>query len=322
MNYLITGGAGFIGSNIAHALLKRGESVRILDNFSTGRKVNIADIADQADIIDGDIRDFWTVREAVKDIDFVMHQAALPSVPRSVKNPLTSNAVNIDGTVNLLEASRGVGVKRFIFASSSSVYGDTPKLPKHEDMPLDPLSPYAVTKLTCEKYCRVFYDLYGLETVCLRYFNIFGPRQDPSSEYAAVVPKFILAMLQGKKPVVFGDGTQSRDFTYVSNAVEANLLAATSEEAPGKFYNIACGARFTLNELLKMLREIIGCDAEAEYTAPRLGDIMHSYADISRAVKDLKYKPEIDFKSGLKQTVKWFMELESSQTPSGGIKVP
>jgi nucleoside-diphosphate-sugar epimerase len=321
MKYLITGGAGFIGSNIAHELINRGEQVRIIDNFSTGNKVNLVDIADKIELIDGDIRDFWTVQEAVDGVDYVLHQAALPSVPRSISNPLTSNSVNIDGTLNLLEASKGAGVKRFVIASSSSVYGDTPQLPKHEDMPTDPLSPYAVTKLTDEKYCKVFYELYGLETVCLRYFNIFGPRQDPKSEYAAVIPKFITAFLNGRQPVVYGDGEQSRDFTFVTNAVEANLLATTASIKPGRYYNIACGAQYTLNDLLNMLREIIGTDIKAKYTPPHPGDIKHSFADISRARKELAFNPKIDFKAGLKKTVDWFAALHSSQTPSGGIRL-
>jgi len=321
MKYLITGGAGFIGSNIAHELIKRGEDVRIIDNFSTGNKVNVSDIEDKIELIDGDIRDFWTVQQVLEGIDYVLHQAALPSVPRSISNPLTSNSVNIDGTLNLLEASRQVGVKRFVMASSSSVYGDTPKLPKKEDMPTDPLSPYAVTKLTNEKYCKVFYELYGLETVCLRYFNIFGPRQDPKSEYAAVIPKFITALLDGRQPIVFGDGEQSRDFTFISNAVDANLLAAKSISAPGKYYNIACGAQYTLNALLDMLREIIGSDIQAMYTSPNQGDIKHSFADISYARTDLSFNPKMDFKAGLKKTVEWFTTLQSSQTPSGGIKL-
>jgi len=321
MKYLITGGAGFIGSNISHELVKRGEDVRIIDNFSTGNKVNVSDIADKIEIVDGDIRDYWTVLEAMAGIDYVLHQAALPSVPRSISNPLTTNTVNIDGTLNLLEASKIAGVKRFVMASSSSVYGDTPKLPKCEDMTTDPLSPYAVTKLANEKYCKVFYELYGLETVCLRYFNIFGPRQDPQSEYAAVIPKFITALLNGRQPVVYGDGEQSRDFTFISNAVDANLLATTAAMAPGKYYNIACGAQYTLNDLLNMLREIIGSDVEAKYTPPHPGDIKHSFADIELARKELNFDPKVDFKAGLKKTVEWFAKLQSSQTPSGGIRL-
>lgn len=321
MKYLITGGAGFIGSNIAHQLLSRGEEVRIIDNFSTGRRINIDDIENKVELLDGDIRDFWTVKDAVEGVDYVLHQAALPSVPRSIENPLTSNSVNVDGTLNLLEASRQAGIKRFVMASSSSVYGDTEELPKHEEMWTDPLSPYAVTKLTNEKYCKVFYELYGLETVCLRYFNIFGPRQDPKSEYAAVIPKFINAMLAGKQPVVFGDGEQSRDFTFIDNAVQANLLATTAADAPGKYFNVACGARFTLNELLDMLRSILDCNIQAKYTPPRQGDILHSYADIKRARKDLGYDPKIMFEEGLKKTVKWFSAIFNSQTPAGGINI-
>jgi len=321
MKYLITGGAGFIGSNLAHTLLERGDEVRILDNFSTGRRVNIADILDKIELIDGDIRDYWTVQEAVADVDYILHQAALPSVPRSVQNPLTSNSAIVDGTLNLLEASRKANIKRFVMASSSSVYGDTPTLPKREEMNTDPLSPYAVAKLTCEYYCKVFYNLYGLETVCLRYFNIFGPRQDPDSDYAAVIPKFILSMLKGKSPIVFGDGNQSRDFTFIDNAVEVNLLATTAEAAPGRYYNVACGAQFTLNELLDMLREVIGTDIQAEYTPPRQGDILHSYADISRARTEMDYDPKVDFQEGLRKTIKWFMELDPSLTPTGGIQI-
>lgn len=321
MKYLITGGAGFIGSNIAHELIKRGEEVRILDNFSTGRRINIADIEDSIELHEGDIRDFWTVREAVEGVDYILHQAALPSVPRSVKNPLTSNSVNIDGTLNLLEAAKQFGVKRFVLASSSSVYGDTPELPKRENMALDPLSPYAVTKLTGEKYCKVFYELYGLETVALRYFNIFGPRQDPNSQYSAVIPKFINAMLAGKSPAIFGNGEQSRDFTYVANAVEANILATTSEKAVGKYYNIACGGQFTLNALIKRLQEIIGVDIEPIYDPPRRGDILHSFADISCAESDLNFKPKVDFAEGLKRTFQWFSALHNSETPVGGIKI-
>lgn len=321
MKYLITGGGGFIGSNIAHELVKRGEGARILDNFSTGRRINLSGIESSIELIEGDIRDFWTVREAVEGIDCILHQAALPSVPRSVKNPLTSNSVNIDGTVNLLEAARQAGVKRFVMASSSSVYGDTPQLPKREDMNLDPLSPYAVTKLAGEKYCKVFYELYGLETVALRYFNIFGPRQDPNSEYAAVIPKFINAFLAGRSPIIFGDGEQSRDFTFVANAVEANILASKSNDAVGKYYNIAIGGQYTLNGLIKMLQEIVGTDIQPKYDPPRRGDILHSFADITRAGKDLNFQPKVDFLSGLKKTVEWFTELYNARTPVGGVKI-
>lgn len=321
MKYLITGGGGFIGSNIAHELVRRNEKVRVLDNFATGRRVNLSGIEDKMELMEGDIRDFWTVREAVEGVDYVLHQAALPSVPRSVKNPLTSNSVNIDGTLNLLEAAKQAGVKRFVFASSSSVYGDTPELPKHEKMWLDPLSPYAVTKLAGEKYCKVFYELYGLETVALRYFNIFGPRQDPGSEYAAVIPKFINAFLEGRSPVIFGDGEQSRDFTFVANAVEANLLAAKAPGIAGKYFNIAVGGQYTLNTLVKMLQEIIGSDIKPKYDPPRKGDILHSYADISRARSEMGFDPKVDFVSGLKLTVEWFTAQFQNRTPVGGIRV-
>lgn len=321
MKYLITGGGGFIGSNIAHELVRRNEEVRVLDNFATGRRVNLSGIEDKMELMEGDIRDFWTVREAVEGVDYVLHQAALPSVPRSVKNPLTSNSVNIDGTLNLLEAAKQAGVKRFVFASSSSVYGDTPELPKHEKMWLDPLSPYAVTKLAGEKYCKVFYELYGLETVALRYFNIFGPRQDPGSEYAAVIPKFINAFLAGRSPVIFGDGEQSRDFTFVANAVEANLLAAKTPGIAGKYFNIAVGGQYTLNTLVKMLQEIIGSDIKPKYDPPRKGDILHSYADISRARSEMGFNPKVDFVNGLKLTVEWFTAQFQNRTPVGGIRV-
>lgn len=321
MKYLITGGAGFIGSNIAMEILKRGDSVRIIDNFATGRKVNIEPILDQVELIDGDIRDFWTVSEAVEGIDYVLHQAALPSVPRSVKNPLTSNAVNIDGTLNIFEASRQAGVKRVVSACSSSVYGESEALPKIESMQTAPLSPYAVTKLAGEEYGKVYYRLYGLETVSLRYFNIFGPRQDPGSHYSAVIPLFIKAVLEDKQPIIFGDGEQSRDFTYIGNAVSANLRACTAPNAPGNSYNVACGERYSLNQILKMLGEIAGKDVAAKYVDARAGDIKHSLADIEAAKTDLGYSPDFEFKAGLIETFKWFTKVFSCTTPVGGIRL-
>lgn len=319
MRYLITGGAGFIGSNIALELIKRGEQVRILDNFSTGRRENLEPLRGQIDLIEGDIRDFWTVAETMVGVDYVLHQAALPSVVRSVKNPLTSNAVNIDGTLNVLEAARQAGVKRVVCASSSSVYGESPTLPKVETMKLDPLSPYAVTKLTCEGYCRVYYRLYGLETVALRYFNIFGPHQDPNSQYSAVIPRFVKAILMGQQPVIYGDGEQSRDFTFIGNAVSANLKACTAAKAPGKVFNIACGERFTLNQTLEFIQQILGRTTAARHVDPRPGDIRHSLADISAAKADLGYTVDFDFKSGLKETVTWFAHIFADTTPVGGI---
>jgi UDP-glucose 4-epimerase len=311
MRYLVTGGAGFIGSNIVTTLLERGQEVRILDNFTTGRMANISPVLSDIDLIDGDIRDFWTCLDAARDCDYVLHQAALPSVPRSVANPQTTNRINIDGLLNMLEAARRRKVRRFVFASSSSVYGDTPTLPKIETMPPNPMSPYATTKLTGEFYCRNFFELYGLPTVCLRYFNIFGPRQDPNSNYAAVVPKFITSLLTGRRPTVYGDGEQSRDFTYIENAVEANILACESEQAPGGVYNVACGDRFTLNQLINVLQEIIGSSVKPFYTDERAGDIKHSLADIQAAKNGLGYEPRIDFKQGLAKTVAWYRLAEN-----------
>ena len=319
MKYLITGGAGFIGSNITFELVKRGEQVRILDNFSTGRRENIEPLRGQVELVEGDIRDFWTVSEAMAEVDYVLHQAALPSVVRSVKNPLTSNAVNIDGTLNILEAARQAGVKRVVYASSSSVYGESPTLPKIETMNLDPLSPYAVTKMACEGYCRAYHRLYGLETVGLRYFNIFGPRQDPNSQYSAVIPRFIKAVLVGQQPVIYGDGEQSRDFTFIGNAVSANLKACTAPNAPGKVFNIACGERFTLNQTLELIQQILGRVTTARYVNPRAGDIRHSLADIEAAKAELGYSVDFDFKSGLKETTTWFANVFADTTPVGGI---
>lgn len=305
MRYLVTGGAGFIGSNIVRKLLQQGETVRVLDNFSSGREINLADIKNDIELIDGDIRDYWTVVDAVKDVDYILHQAALPSVPRSVANPLTSNSVNIDGTLNVMEAARHAGVKRMVMASSSSVYGDSETLPKHEGMTPSPLSGYAITKLTNEYYARVYYQLYGFETVCLRYFNIFGPHQDPNSFYAAVIPKFISAFAEGRQPVVFGDGLQSRDFTYIDNCVQANLLAVKADGVAGDYFNVACGGQFTLNQLLDKLREIMGVDIKAKYDPPRPGDIKHSYASIEKFAK-FGFDPKVDFDEGLKRTVDFF----------------
>ena len=305
MRFLVTGGAGFIGSNIAAYLVEKGDQVRILDNFSSGRWDNIEGLPDSVEVIDGDIRDYWTVARAVEGVDYVLHQAALPSVPRSVKNPLTSNAVNIDGTLNVLEAAKNAGVKKLVYASSSSVYGESEELPKHEEMPPSPLSPYAVTKITCEYYCRVYWELYRFPTVSLRYFNIFGPHQDPASEYAAVVPRFITALLEGRPPTVYGDGEQSRDFTYIDNCVQANILAATNDRIVGAHFNVACGGQFTLNELLDKLRTIIGVQIKAKYDPPRQGDIRHSFATIDKLAK-FGYQPAVGFEEGLRKTVEFF----------------
>jgi UDP-glucose 4-epimerase len=304
--YLITGGAGFIGSNLARKLTAQGADVVILDNFSTGKVENLEDLKDKVRVVEGDICDIDVVRDATEGADYVLHHAAVVSVPRSVKDPLRTNEVNVDGTLNCLLAARDAGVERFVFAASSSAYGDSEELPKHEDMPSKPLSPYGVAKLVGEMYCKVFNDVYGLQTVSLRYFNIFGPFQDPASEYAAVVPIFITSLLAGKSPLVYGDGEQTRDFTFIDNAVQANLLALTSDKAPGSVINVACGARFTLNRLIKDLKVLLGSSVDAEYTDPRTGDIKHSLGDITTARDLLGYEPEVSFEEGLKRTVDWF----------------
>ncbi|MBD3168991.1 MAG: NAD-dependent epimerase/dehydratase family protein [candidate division Zixibacteria bacterium] len=306
MKYLVTGGAGFIGSNIVRKLIEQGKSVRVIDNFSSGRRSNIEPILDQIEFIEGDVRDFWTVNRAVQGIDYVMHQAALPSVQRSIDNPLTSNEVNINGTLNLLEAARFHKVKRFVYASSSSIYGDTEVMPKNESMPPSPLSPYAISKLAGENYCRIFYQLYGLETVALRYFNVFGPNQNPYSQYSAVIPKMITALLKGKQPTIYGDGEQSRDFTYIDNVVNANLLACRSEGGVGKVMNIACGDEYSLNILMGKLNSIIGSEIKPIYTDSKPGDIKRSLADISLARENLKYETTVGLDEGLLKTVEYF----------------
>lgn len=310
--YLVTGGAGFIGSNIISELLARGAQVRVLDNFSTGRRENLLPYAAALELIEGDLRDFPTVQRAVRGVDYVLHQAALPSVQRSIDDPLTTHAVNATGTLNLLWAAHEAGVRRVVAASSSSVYGDSPTLPKVETMLPRPKSPYAVSKLAAEQYCLAFTQAYGLETVCLRYFNVFGPRQDPTSQYSAVIPKFIMALLQGQAPVVHGDGLQSRDFTYVANVVEANLLAATAQEATGKTLNIACGERFSLLDLIGMLNDILGTQIAPIHDPVRTGDVRHSLADIAAAAETLHYIPRTDFLTGLRQTVAWYQGRTSS----------
>jgi len=303
--YLVTGGAGFIGSNIVHELVRRGDRVRVIDNFSTGIRANLSGIFDRIELLDGDLRNMGDVRKAVAGIDYILHQAALPSVPRSIRDPVASNESNVSGTVNLLTAAKDASVKRLVFASSSSIYGDTPTLPKTEDMPPNPCSPYAVSKAAGEHYCRVFFEVYGLETVVLRYFNIFGPRQDPASPYAAVIPLFIAKIAKGERPVIFGDGTQSRDFTFVENAVRANLLAAAAPEAPGKTFNIAGGKRYSLNDLVEKLNTIMGTALDPLYEEACLGDVKHSWANISLAKRHLGYEPLIDFEEGLGKTVTW-----------------
>jgi len=307
MTYLVTGGAGFIGSHIVEELVRRGETVRVLDNFITGKRENIAAFRDLIELIEGDIRDLKTCRQALEGVDYVLHQAALPSVPRSVEDPLLTNEINVKGTLNLLFASHEAKVKRFVFASSSSVYGDDPNLPKKEGSEGVPLSPYAVSKFVGEKYGQVFNEIYGLKTISLRYFNIFGPRQDPFSQYAAAIPLFITKILADESPEIFGDGEQSRDFTYVTNVVEANLRAVEAPaEASGGVFNIACGERTTVNALAREINKLAGSSREPIYAEPRPGDIKHSFADISKARKVLGFEPAVSFRQGLKKTVAWY----------------
>jgi UDP-N-acetylglucosamine/UDP-N-acetyl-alpha-D-glucosaminouronate 4-epimerase len=310
--YLVTGIAGFIGSSLARAILAQGDSVRGIDNFSTGKRSNIAEILDRIDIREADLLDLEALQSACQGVDYVLHEAAIPSVPRSVVNPLESNQANLDGTLNVLIAARDAKVKRVVYAASSSAYGDTPTLPKHEEMSPNPISPYAVAKLASEYYMASFFRCYGLETVSLRYFNIFGPRQDPASPYSGVLAKFITQMLKGEAPTILGDGAQSRDFTYVDNVVHANLLAckAPADEVAGRVFNAATGTRIDLNEMFKTLKQIIGYPGEVKYGPDRAGDVKHSLADLSRAQKHLGYKPQVDFETGLRRTIDWYRAQE------------
>jgi nucleoside-diphosphate-sugar epimerase len=306
--YLVTGGGGFIGSHIVEELLKRGESVRVLDDFSTGRRENLSGFKGDVELIEGDIRDKDMIKRAMAGIKIVFHQAAVPSVPRSIREPDYTHDVNVNGTFRLLLAARDEGVDRFVFASSSSVYGDTPKLPKVEDMPTSPLSPYAVQKLMGEYYTRIFYGVYGLPTVCLRYFNIFGPRQDPNSEYSAVIPRFIKRMIDKSSPIIYGDGTQSRDFTHVSNAVNANLLATMGDRCLGDVMNISTGERIDVNTLAGDLGDIMDFDMEPIHEPERAGDVKHSLGDITKAKRLLGYEVITDFREGLSATVDFYLD--------------
>ncbi len=306
MKVVVTGGSGFIGSNLAGELV-RDHEVTVIDNLSTGRIENLDYIRDKIELINGSILDLDLLRVVFAGADTVFHQAAIPSVQRSVDNPIASNQANVDGTLNVLVAARDCGVRKVVYASSSSVYGDTPTLPKREDMKPNPKSPYAVSKLAGEYYCRVFSDVYGLKTACLRYFNVFGPRQDPKSEYAAVIPRFVTRILEGKPPVIYGDGQQTRDFTFVKDVVKANILAGRGE-AEGVF-NIACGRRISLNDLALRIMEIAGNQVEPVYDKPRAGDIKDSLADISAARRAIGYYPDYDMDSGLKETIKWFQKI-------------
>jgi UDP-glucose 4-epimerase len=305
-SYLVTGGAGFIGSHITKRLVSEGHHVRVLDNFSSGHEANLKSFAADIELICGDIRDASLVNKATKGVDVVFHEAALGSVPRSVADPVTTHEVNITGTLNVLLAARDAGVKRVVYASSSSVYGETPVLPKREDMTPQPLSPYALSKVAGEHYASVFKHVYGFEIVSLRYFNIFGPRQDPESQYAAVIPRFITALLEGSAPVVYGDGLQSRDFTYVENVVNANLLASEAEGVAGRVFNVACGGRYSLLDLLAKIKELLGSDIEAIHEAARAGDVRDSQAAIEAAEQALGYRVAVDFEEGIRRTVDWY----------------
>jgi nucleoside-diphosphate-sugar epimerase len=308
MRYLVTGGAGFIGSNTVDELVRRGHSVVVLDDLSSGKEENLAEIRNKITIIKGSITDIEVVRKAMHEAECVLHLAARTSVPRSVKDPIETNKINIDGTLNVLVAAKEMKVKRVVFAGSSAAYGETPTLPKIETMEPLPVSPYGVTKYVGELYCQTFGRCYGLENVALRYFNIFGPRQDPSSPYSGVLAKFCAAFLEDSQPVVFGDGEQTRDFTYVDNAVQANLLACEAPNVSGKVFNVGVGGRVSLNEVLRELRKITGKNLEAKYEPPRDGDIRDSQADISQAREFLGYQPNVTFEEGLARTFEWYRE--------------
>ncbi|HWQ34858.1 MAG TPA: SDR family oxidoreductase [Blastocatellia bacterium] len=306
--YLVTGGAGFIGSHICTALVERGARVRVLDNLLTGKRANLAHLAGKIEFIEASITDEEATRRACEGVSIVFHQAAIPSVPRSVKEPRLNHEANVNGTFNVLMAARDAGVKRVVYAASSSAYGETEELPKRETMLPAPLSPYAAAKLVGEYYCQVFTRVYGLETVALRYFNVFGPRQDPSSPYSGVISKFVTSLLNGEAPVIFGDGEQSRDFTYIDNVVDANLRAAEAPAAAGEVMNVAIGERITLNQLLAELQQIIGTNLKAKYAETRAGDVRHSLADITKAQRLLGYTPLVGLAEGLRRTVEWYRE--------------
>jgi nucleoside-diphosphate-sugar epimerase len=308
-HYLVTGGAGFIGSHLAEELLRRGETVRVVDNLSTGKRQNIAHIP-SLEFIEGDLADLEVAKRAVKGIDYVLHQAAIPSVPRSVQDPITSNRANIDASLNVLVAARDTGVKRLVYAGSSSVYGNTPTLPKVETMAPAPLSPYALQKLVAEQYCQMFTRLYGLQTVTTRYFNVFGPRQDPSSPYSGVISIFISALCQGRQPTIYGDGEHTRDFTYVANVVDGVLRACTADNASGEVINVATSGRISLNTLFDTVRDLLGSKVEPIYADPRAGDVKDSQADISKARRVLGYQPSVTFEDGLAKTVAWYRSAQ------------
>jgi nucleoside-diphosphate-sugar epimerase len=310
-HYLVTGGAGFIGSHLAEELVRRGERVRVVDSLITGKRQNLAHLP-QVEFIHGDLADLDVARRAVQGADFVLHQAAIPSVPRSVEDPITSNRANIDASLNLLVAARDAGVRRVVYAGSSSAYGNAAALPKSETMPTAPLSPYALQKLVAEQYCQMFTSLYGLETVTIRYFNVFGPRQDPSSPYSGVISLFIRALVEGRSPTIYGDGGQTRDFTYVANVVDGVLRACHAPEASGEVINVATGGRISLNDLFRALRDLVGARIEPVYAESRAGDVRDSQADIQKARRLLGYQPLVSLEEGLGKTVEWFRATQAT----------
>ena len=315
--FLLTGGAGFIGAHIVKRLVGEGAVVRVVDNLSTGQVARLETLRCSIEYVEADLADNLVSDEVVKDVHYVLHQAAIPSVQRSVRDPIGTNRANVTATLNLLESCRKAKVRRFVYAASSSAYGDTEVLPKSEEMPPNPLSPYALQKLAGEHYCKLYYSLYGLETVCLRYFNVFGPGQDPHSEYSAVIPKFISKLLINELITVYGDGEQSRDFTYVENVVDANLLALQATKACGKVLNVGCGERITLNTLIQLLEEIVGVKAKVSYSASKPGDVRHSLADINLARRLLEYEPKVMVKEGLRRTVEAFVKSDQRSVISG-----
>ncbi len=308
IDFLVTGGAGFIGSHLVHALVEHGHRVRVLDDFSNGKRANLEPVGGRIELIEGTMVDAATCRRACEGVRFVLHEGAMPSVPKSIDDPVASHRANVDGTFNMLLAARDVGVKRLVYAASSSAYGDSERLPKVETILADPMSPYGAQKLTGEHYCRVFYLCYGLETLSIRYFNVFGPRQDPMSQYAAAIPAFVSAILRDEPPTVYGDGEQSRDFTYIDNVVEANLLAAKAPKTQGEAINVACGERVTVNQIIARINELLGKNVQPNYVDPRPGDIKHSWADISLAERLIGYRPVVTFDEGLRRAIDWYKE--------------
>lgn len=314
MNFLVTGGAGFIGSHLVRGLLDRGHSVRILDDFSSGKRENLHDTIERIDVVEGDASKPEIAAKACADMEVVLHEAAIPSVPRSIDNPGASHVANANGTFQLLLAARDAGVRRFVYAASSSAYGETAQLPKVESMPTSPLSPYAVQKLAGEHYCKVFYECYGLSTLALRYFNVFGPYQNPKSQYAAAIPAFITSILKDQPPKVYGDGDQTRDFTYIDNVIEANVLAAKANETRGDAVNIACGASISVNQIIAMINERVGKNVKPNYVPTRTGDIRDSWADIALARERIGYKPIVDISEGLNKTIEWYKSNSLANT--------